>query len=114
MDASVFRYAASLSLFVAGLSLAGFIAGFLGPLYFAPSANQGPLLGIFFTGPFGAVLGLIFYLVYFLVKREPARVAKKLMGAALILTSLAAAGCTLVSRTESDGNKPVDHAVVRY
>ena len=35
----------------------GFAAGFFGPIVFAPEANQGPLLGIFITGPFGFVLG---------------------------------------------------------
>jgi hypothetical protein len=31
--------------------------GFFGPLIFTPDANQGPLLGIFITGPLGFVLG---------------------------------------------------------
>jgi len=31
---------------------------------FAPDANQGPLLGIFITGPLGAVLGAIGGFVY--------------------------------------------------
>jgi len=35
----------------------GFAAGFFGPMIFAPGANQGPLLGIFITGPAGFVLG---------------------------------------------------------
>jgi hypothetical protein len=35
----------------------GFAAGFFGPMIFAPGANQGPLLGIFITGPAGVVLG---------------------------------------------------------
>jgi len=35
----------------------GFIGGFFGPLILAPEANQGPLLGIFITGPLGAILG---------------------------------------------------------
>jgi hypothetical protein len=35
----------------------GFVGGFLGPMLFAPSANQGPLLGIFITGPLGFLLG---------------------------------------------------------
>jgi uncharacterized membrane protein YeaQ/YmgE (transglycosylase-associated protein family) len=35
----------------------GFLCGFFGPLIFTPEANQGPLLGIFITGPLGAVLG---------------------------------------------------------
>ena len=35
-----------------------FAAGFFGPIIFTPEANQGPLLGIFFTGPLGFVLGI--------------------------------------------------------
>jgi hypothetical protein len=38
----------------------GFIAGFIGPIIFTPQANQGPLLGIFITGPLGFVVGAIF------------------------------------------------------
>jgi hypothetical protein len=34
-----------------------FVAGFIGPIILKPSANQGPLLGIFFTGPIGFVVG---------------------------------------------------------
>jgi preprotein translocase subunit Sss1 len=37
----------------------GFFAGFFGPLIFTPGANQGPLLGIFITGPLGLILGAI-------------------------------------------------------
>ena len=36
-----------------------FAAGFVGPIIFAPGANQGPLLGIFVTGPIGCVLGVV-------------------------------------------------------
>lgn len=36
---------------------AGFIGGFFGPMLVTPGANQGPLLGIFITGPLGFVLG---------------------------------------------------------
>lgn len=39
------------------LGVAGFIGGYFGPLIWAPEANQGPLLGIFITGPLGFVLG---------------------------------------------------------
>jgi hypothetical protein len=42
----------------------GFIAGFFGPLIFMPESNQGPLLGLLFTGPVGFVLGLIGGAVY--------------------------------------------------
>lgn len=37
----------------------GFIGGFFGPMIFAPEANQGPLLGLFITGPGGAALGAV-------------------------------------------------------
>ena len=35
----------------------GLYAGFFGPIIFKPEANQGPLLGIFITGPLGFLLG---------------------------------------------------------
>jgi hypothetical protein len=37
----------------------GFAAGFFGPIALNPDANQGPLLGIFITGPLGAAAGLV-------------------------------------------------------
>ncbi len=46
---------AGFALTVGGLA---FAAGFFGPILLAPEANQGPLLGIFITGPAGLVLGL--------------------------------------------------------
>jgi hypothetical protein len=35
----------------------GFCGGFFGPMILSPDANQGPLLGIFITGPLGFLLG---------------------------------------------------------
>lgn len=46
----------------------GFIGGFLGPIIFMPGANQGPLLGIFITGPLGFVLGAIAGAVHWVVR----------------------------------------------
>jgi hypothetical protein len=40
------------------LGLAGFAAGFFGPMIFMPEANQGPLIG-FATGPLGALAGAV-------------------------------------------------------
>jgi hypothetical protein len=37
----------------------GFAGGFFGPIILAPAANQGPLLGIFITGPLGFILGAV-------------------------------------------------------
>jgi hypothetical protein len=41
-----------------------FAIGFLGPLVWAPDANQGPLLGIFVTGPIGFAIGTAFGWLY--------------------------------------------------
>jgi hypothetical protein len=43
----------------ASLGGLGFVAGFFGPMIFAPEANQGPMLGLFITGPAGVVIGAI-------------------------------------------------------
>jgi len=40
--------------------LAGLLTGFFGPLHYTPGANQGPLVGIFFSGPLGVVIGAVF------------------------------------------------------
>lgn len=39
------------------LGTVGGAAGFLGPMFLDPDANQGPLLGILITGPGGAIAG---------------------------------------------------------
>ena len=41
------------------LGVTGFVIGFFGPLRFQPWANQGPMLGIFVTGPGGLLLGAV-------------------------------------------------------
>ena len=51
-----FRRAMAPALLLGGI---GFAAGFFGPIVFAPEANQGPLLGIFITGPLGFLIGLL-------------------------------------------------------
>jgi len=52
------------------LGIVGFLGGFVGPVIFTPEANQGPLLGIFITGPLGFILGLI---VGFVLRVLPGR-----------------------------------------
>jgi hypothetical protein len=51
---TVARWCAGMAAVVGGV---GFLAGFVGPVILRPDAPQGPLLGIFFTGPLGAVAG---------------------------------------------------------
>ncbi|MGH9572045.1 MAG: hypothetical protein ACRD40_00730 [Candidatus Acidiferrales bacterium] len=41
------------------LGAVGFVCGFFGPIVLNPDANQGPLVGLFLSGPAGAFLGLI-------------------------------------------------------
>lgn len=53
-----------------GLGAVSFCAGFFGPIIFAPEANQGPLLGIFITGPLGFLLGAVGDFIYWLVQRK--------------------------------------------
>lgn len=47
-----------------------FCAGFFGPMILAPQANQGPLLGLFITGPLGFIGGAIAGLIYGLWRRR--------------------------------------------
>jgi len=54
------------------LGAIGFCGGFFGPMIFAPGANQGPLLGIFITGPLGFLIGGVGGLVYWLAKGKKA------------------------------------------
>lgn len=46
----------------------GFIGGFFGPIILRPDSPQGPLLGIFFTGPIGFIVGLLCGIIYGLRK----------------------------------------------
>lgn len=59
------------ALIVGGL---GFAGGFFGPIIFMPGANQGPLLGIFITGPLGFIVGAVAGAVHWAVRgRRSAR-----------------------------------------
>ncbi len=50
----------------------GFSAGFFGPIIFTLGA-QGPMLGIFFTGPLGFVLGGVAGFIYFSIRSRKAQ-----------------------------------------
>jgi hypothetical protein len=56
----------------------GFVAGFFGPIIFTPEANQGPLLGIFITGPLGFIFGALVGLAISLIpSRKPPVIHEK-------------------------------------
>ncbi|RIL04441.1 MAG: hypothetical protein DCC71_14080 [Proteobacteria bacterium] len=76
------------------LGAIGFVCGFFGPIALAPEANQGPLLGIFITGPGGFVLGLVVGVVL-----RTARVPVRRQWQALAATSALLAAATLVLAT---------------
>lgn len=50
----------------------GFAGGFFGPLLLTPGSNQGPLLGLLFTGPAGFVLGAVGGAAVWLLRRRRA------------------------------------------
>jgi hypothetical protein len=66
------------------LGATGFAAGFFGPLIFVPEANQGPLVGIFISGPIGAVLGLALYTACSLFKVSARNQWRLLLGTVIV------------------------------
>lgn len=70
------------------LGIAGFLAGFLGPMLLAPDANMGPAVGIFITGPAGVALGALLWGLCALVKPAP-RTQWRLLYAVTVLGVLA-------------------------
>jgi hypothetical protein len=53
---TVARWCATMTVVIGVIS---FLAGFAGPIILDPNSAQGPLLGIFFTGPLGALAGAV-------------------------------------------------------
>lgn len=68
------------------LGLVGFFSGFLGPIALSPEANQGPLLGIFITGPGGALLGVLLGAVTGALRVSPVTFRNVLIGAGTLLS----------------------------
>ncbi len=68
------------------LGAVGFACGFFGPIALVPEANQGPLLGIFITGPSGFLAGLV---AGFAARMAPITAARRWR---LLLASCAAYG----------------------
>ena len=56
---SSYALAATMLKWAALVGIPAFLIGSLGPMILDPGANQGPLLGILFTGPWGATAGLL-------------------------------------------------------
>ena len=56
LDGTMLRWSAGMAGAVGAI---GFALGFVGPILLEPDSPQGPLLGIFVTGPFGVILGAL-------------------------------------------------------
>lgn len=69
------------------LGLVGFGCGFIGPMVLAPDANQGPMLGIFITGPGGVVLGAVLGLMVAALGVAPATASRLLYFIAIFLAA---------------------------
>src|SRR5450631_4088219 len=87
------RPSPSVALWVLILGGVGFVSGFFGPLVFAPDANQGPLVGILISGPAGALLGLLLFGVFRLLRLSPSR---QWQGIWVFASVLAAVPCYLI------------------
>ncbi len=67
------------------LGATGFAAGFFGPIAFNPDSNQGPLMGIFITGPGGALLGVVLGLVVRVLPLSPTQCWRVLQGTCVVV-----------------------------
>jgi hypothetical protein len=67
---SLGEYSTMAATFTLGLGVVGFFLGFIGPIVLNSGQAQGPMLGIFITGPLGALIGLFVTWVWFYVRRR--------------------------------------------
>jgi len=65
---------------IGGITVGGiaFLAGFVGPLIFTSESNQGPLLGIFVTGPIGFLVGNVLGAIYGFLKSQKQKLPSRL------------------------------------
>ena len=67
----------------------GFLVGFIGPVTLRPDSNQGPLLGIIYTGPLATCLGLVLCVIVRVAKLSPVRQWQTLALSAMVTAFLA-------------------------
>jgi hypothetical protein len=70
------------------LGSTGFICGFFGPMLLNPSANLGPLLGLFLSGPISMLLGVIFGRIFSYAGLKGSANILSLVGASLIVATV--------------------------
>jgi hypothetical protein len=90
------RVAGSAGRWALVLGAVGFACGFFGPIALSPEANQGPLLGIFISGPGGALLGVILGVAFGILP-----LPKRVQATSLVVVAIAVALVTLYYSTPS-------------
>jgi hypothetical protein len=80
--------APSIKTWIVVLGATGFAAGFFGPMLLSPQANQGPMLGIFITGPGGLLCGAVLGMLARVLDAARARLALLVAAASLALVTL--------------------------
>jgi uncharacterized membrane protein YeaQ/YmgE (transglycosylase-associated protein family) len=83
------------------LGIVGFLCGFIGPMVLAPDANQGPMLGIFITGPTGALLGAVLGVAAGLAKLSPQSQSRALVTAAIGVAAITLYFCVPPARLKA-------------
>jgi hypothetical protein len=68
------------------LGAVGFAAGFFGPMVLSPESNIGPIIGILFSGPGGALAGAILGVLFGALRVSQARRRQVLGVACVVLT----------------------------
>jgi len=80
------------------LGIVGFLSGFIGPIVLAPEANQGPMLGIFITGPTGALLGAILGMAAGMARMSAQSQARALVTVSILVTLVTLYFCVPAAR----------------
>ncbi|HSE10991.1 MAG TPA: hypothetical protein VLB69_00025 [Rudaea sp.] len=83
------------------LGIVGFLCGFIGPMVLAPEANQGPMLGIFITGPTGALLGALLGVAAGLARLSPQSQSRALVTAAICVAVITLYFCVPPARLKA-------------
>jgi len=84
------------------LGIVGLSTGFIGPIVLSPESNQGPLVGIFFSGPAGALLGAVLGMLAGFFALPPRTNARILSATAVALAAATLYFCVPQARRVAD------------
>jgi len=84
------------------LGIVGLSAGFIGPIVLSPESNQGPLIGIFISGPAGALFGTLLGALAGAVGVSPRTNTRMLSAAAVAMAAATLYFCVPQARRVAD------------